>query len=928
MRYAHVGLLLALLAPIHSALGGTPVSNVIFVDLAAEGAADGASWADAFTDLQGALAVAQRGEDIWVAAGAYTPGDVRSASFALRDDVAIYGGFAGDELPGLFDLNDRDFEASETILSGDLGSGLLAYHVVTAIEIGRTAILDGFTIAHGYADGLSPTRHDVGGGLLVVDASPTIRRCLFLDNRALTKGGAVHLSYSSPLFESCRFIGNESVVTQRTANFGGAVYSEGDILPSGVPTFINCLFTGNQAGVGSGGSGGAIYATTGNRPSLINCTIAGNHADSTGGGVWGASRIVNSIVWGNSDGGTSTRSAQISGSAAVTYSCVQGGWSETGNIEDDPVFVDHLGADGVTGTRDDNLALDAGSPAIDAGDTSALPVDIVRDLNGSPRLVDDPATEDHGVAGSAVAVVDLGACEYQATCSADGDCADGRYCNGDEVCISGVCALGPAIPCDDGVDCTVDACDEETHACVHIGDPTRCDDGLFCDGDEQCDTARGCVAGMPVSCDDGVDCTLDTCDEAADECRHEVDAAACDDGLFCDGVETCDVELGCLSGEPVTCDDSVDCTVDTCDEATRACHFETSDALCDNGLYCDGVETCDVALGCQSGQPIVCDDGIDCTSDRCDESVGACVFEPDDTACDDGVFCDGVESCDAAGGCVPGAAPCPDSICDETGRRCVDCTGDADCDDADPCTDDICDDGACVLSNNAAPCDDGDDCTEDDICADGTCAGSLIPDCGGDNPPDNPPGGGGGPAPPLPPPDPEDTDVDGVPDSIDACPDSPPGEPVDDTGCTCAQRDGDDDGVDDCGDLCLDSPAGNIVDSTGCTTSRGRPAPKPAGENAGRDPASGQNVPDTADSDQDGVADNLDACPDTPAGSAVDEVGCATGPSIPIAGTTICGNCGAVGMLSWTLVLVSLVAFRRRPARRATKRPAIGRKTR
>lgn len=788
-RYVHIALLLALAAPIHSALAGAPAGTVIFVDAVADGAADGRNWTDAYTSLQSALTVAQPGDAIWVAAGVYVPGDTRSASFALRDDVAIYGGFAGDELPGLFDLNDRDFAAHETILSGDLGGGLRAYHVVTAIETGRAAILDGFTIANGYADGLSPTRHDVGGGVLIVDASPTIRRCLFLDNRALTKGGAVHLSYSSPLFESCRFVGNESVVTQRTANFGGAVYSEGDVLPNGAPTFINCLFTGNHAGVGSGGSGGAIYATTGNRPSLINCTIAGNRADSAGGGVWGAPRVVNSILWGNFDGGTSTRSAQMSGSATVTYSCVQGGWSGTGNLEDDPLFVDGTGADGITGTRDDNLALDAGSPAIDAGDTSALPVDIVRDLNGAPRLVNDPATEDRGVAGSGVAVVDLGAFEYQATCQVDVDCDDGRYCNGEEVCISGVCALGPAVPCDDGVDCTVDACDEDTHTCVHVGDPTRCDNGLFCDGEEQCDPVRGCVAGTPVSCDDGVDCTVDTCDEAADACRHEVD----------------------------------------------------------------------------------------------------------DAACDDGVFCNGVESCDAAGGCVSGATPCPGSLCDETGRRCVDCTDDVDCNDVNPCTDDTCEDGSCIFSNNAAPCDDGDDCTENDVCTNGACAGTIIPDCGGDHPPDNPPGGGGGPAPPGPQPDLADTDADGIPDSIDACPGTTPGE---------------------------------FVDATGCPVLRGRPAPKPAGDNVVRDPTPGQNVPDTADSDHDGVPDNVDACPNTPAGSVVDETGCATDPSMPIGGTAVCGNCGAVGMLSWTLLLVSLVACRGRPARRATKRPAIGRTTR
>jgi hypothetical protein len=68
--------------------------------------------------------------------------------------------------------------------------------------------------------------------------------------------------------------------------------------------------------------------------------------------------------------------------------------------------------------------------------------------------------------------------------------------------------------------------------------------------------------------------------------------------------------------------------------------------------------------------------------------------------CDDGLFCNGVESCDAAG-CAPGAPPCALSqTCDEAARECrtdcalaldgdgdghdaIDCGGD-DCDDADP----------------------------------------------------------------------------------------------------------------------------------------------------------------------------------------------------------------------------------------------------
>lgn len=74
--------------------------RVIYVHAVAPGGNDGTSWKDAYVDLQDALAVAQPGDEIWVAAGIYTPdrgtGD-RSATFELVSGVGMYGGFAGWE---------------------------------------------------------------------------------------------------------------------------------------------------------------------------------------------------------------------------------------------------------------------------------------------------------------------------------------------------------------------------------------------------------------------------------------------------------------------------------------------------------------------------------------------------------------------------------------------------------------------------------------------------------------------------------------------------------------------------------------------------------------------------------------------------------------------------------------------------------------
>ena len=77
----------------------TPLSvSTLFVDADATGNDNGTSWEDAFTTLQPALDAAVPGDAIWVAAGTYTPthefspGDPRSATFQLKNGMALYGG--------------------------------------------------------------------------------------------------------------------------------------------------------------------------------------------------------------------------------------------------------------------------------------------------------------------------------------------------------------------------------------------------------------------------------------------------------------------------------------------------------------------------------------------------------------------------------------------------------------------------------------------------------------------------------------------------------------------------------------------------------------------------------------------------------------------------------------------------------------------
>ncbi len=259
-------------------------------------------------------------------------------------------------------------------------------------------------------------------------------------------------------------------------------------------------------------------------------------------------------------------------------------------------------------------------------------------------------------------------------CQTNGDCADGVYCNGAEICDNGECQPGTPVDCNDGVGCTDDSCNEGPVPCDNLPNDALCDNGQYCDGAETCDPLFDCQPGMPVDCNDGVDCTDDSCNEGTDSCDNLPDDGLCDNGLYCDGVETCEPALlGCQPGMPVDCNDGVDCTDDSCNEGTDSCDNLPDDGLCDNGLYCDGVETCEPALlGCQPGMPVDCNDGVDCTDDSCNEGTDSCDNLPNDGLCDNGLYCDGAETCDPLLDCQLGPDPCAgNEWCDEDEDQCV-----------------------------------------------------------------------------------------------------------------------------------------------------------------------------------------------------------------------------------------------------------------
>ena len=418
--------------------------------VAITGTGTGVSWTEAFTNVQDALGAALAGDEIWVAKGVYYPdvgsgqiNDSITATFLMTDGVSIFGGFEfGDT-----NFTDRDWENNVTVLSGDVDgdddtdtndvvidaaniNGNNAYHVVTGSGVTITAVLDGFTITAGDADG-SSSPHNKGGGMYNDNGSPALTNVVFSGNSASNNGGGMSNFDSSPALTNVVFSGNSaevdgggmynessnSVLTNvvfsgNSADFDGGGMFNGD---SSSPALTNVTFSGNSAVEDGGG-----MLNDDSSPALTNVTFSGNSAVEDGGGMYnesGSPDVRNSILWNNMDSsGTGTISATIyltqSATITLTHSLVQdslpggswigGSYVDGGdNIDQNPMFVTPINpSDAPTTTG--NLRLQTSSPAIDKGNNIYV-AGVLTDLDGEARVKDGN--------GDGTATVDMGAYE-------------------------------------------------------------------------------------------------------------------------------------------------------------------------------------------------------------------------------------------------------------------------------------------------------------------------------------------------------------------------------------------------------------------------------------------------------------------------------------------------------------------------------------
>ncbi len=377
------------------------------------------------------------------------------------------------------------------------------------------------------------------------------------------------------------------------------------------------------------------------------------------------------------------------------------------------------GCGSVSTNDDDDTTADANVNTADARPDAAPPPDAPPLPDAAPVECEDAEDCDDGVGCTDNECIGHH-CFYTAN---DDNCDDDLFCNGVETCDEELdCQSGTAPTADDGVSCTDPFCNEDLDTIQQVPNDDYCSDGLFCNGEETCDAVLDCQDGTPPAINDGVDCTDDSCDEVNDKVVHAPNDDHCADDSYCNGDEWCDAQLDCQPPIARELDDGVDCTDDSCDEVNDKVVHTANNENCDDGAWCNGFETCDAVLDCQDGTPPDIDDGIDCTDDICDEDNDLVVNTENDANCDDGLFCNGEETCSAEISpetgepydCLPGLPPSEDDL--------VTCTADLCDEDTDSFT----------HEPNDFFCTDGDACTRDRCDATTGCSHSSDPICNSD----------------------------------------------------------------------------------------------------------------------------------------------------------------------------------------------------
>lgn len=349
----------------------------------------------------------------------------------------------------------------------------------------------------------------------------------------------------------------------------------------------------------------------------------------------------------------------------------------------------------------------------------------------------------------------------------DIDCASGT-CNGAGAC--GVDPAGTACRTAVGVCDVSETCDGSSAYCPADVKSTAecrpvagiCDVAEYCDGvNNDCPADQFQPDSYECRPDSGICDVADFCSGNSADCpnNYEPNGSSCDDEQFCTLIDQCQ------NGQCIGSGDS--CPGQMCNEPTDECVDCINDSDCEDGKLCT-INRC-ISGNCDFTElepdTTICRPatGPCDLTENCTGASGDCpsdIHKPDGTSCDDGLFCNGIDTC-SGGTCQSPGSPCsePTPICYEEGAICVQCYNNGHCNDNNPCTIDTCVANQCSYENapdttvcrqstglcdvaeyctgstptcpldnpqpNGTPCNDGLYCTNGDECTDGVCSSSA-----------------------------------------------------------------------------------------------------------------------------------------------------------------------------------------------------------